>query len=188
VVDEVDSILIDEARTPLIISGPAEDSSELYRQVNDIPKALERQDPITNEEGKPDFGPGDFSVDEKARQVFLSDQGHEKVEELMLTRPGCSKEGESLYDAVEHHADASPDAALRAHALFKRNVDYIVRDGEIVIVDEFTGRTMPGRRWSDGLHQAVEAKEGVRDQAGEPDAGHRSPSRTTSVCTTSSPA
>jgi preprotein translocase subunit SecA len=163
VVDEVDSILIDEARTPLIISGPAEDSSELYKQVNGIPGQLERQDPITNEEGKPDFGPGDFSVDEKSRQVFLSDQGHEKVEN-MLTEAGLLGAGQSLYDPVNimlmHHVMA----ALRAHALFQRNVDYIVREGQIVIVDEFTGRTMPGRRWSDGLHQAVEAKEGVHIQ------------------------
>ena len=163
VVDEVDSILIDEARTPLIISGPAEDSSELYRRVNGIPGQLERQDPITNEEGKPDFGPGDYSVDEKSRQVFLSDQGHEKVEG-MLTQEGLLGEGQSLYDPTNimlmHHVMA----ALRAHALFQRNVDYIVRDGQIVIVDEFTGRTMPGRRWSDGLHQAVEAKEGVHIQ------------------------
>jgi preprotein translocase subunit SecA len=163
VVDEVDSILIDEARTPLIISGPAEDSSELYRQVNGIPSQLERQDPITNDEGKPDFGPGDFSVDEKSRQVFLSDQGHEKVEE-MLSSAGLLTAGQSLYDPANimlmHHVMA----ALRAHALFQRNVDYIVRDGQIIIVDEFTGRTMPGRRWSDGLHQAVEAKEGVNIQ------------------------
>ena len=160
VVDEVDSILIDEARTPLIISGPAEDSSKLYQQVNSIPGQLERQDPITNEEGKPDFGPGDYSVDEKARQVFLSDQGHEKVEQ-MLADAGLLAEGESLYDPsnimLMHHVMA----ALRAHALFQRNVDYIVRDNQIIIVDEFTGRTMPGRRWSEGLHQAVEAKEGV---------------------------
>ncbi len=163
VVDEVDSILIDEARTPLIISGPAEDSSELYKQVNGIPPQLERQDPITNDEGKPDFGPGDYSLDEKARQVFLSDQGHEKVEG-MLTDAGLLGEGQSLYDPTNimlmHHVMA----ALRAHTLFQRNVDYIVRDGQIVIVDEFTGRTMPGRRWSDGLHQAVEAKEGVKIQ------------------------
>jgi preprotein translocase subunit SecA len=163
VVDEVDSILIDEARTPLIISGPAEDSSEMYRRVKDIPGQLERQDPITNDEGKPDFGPGDYSVDEKARQVFLSDQGHEKVEQ-MLGEMGLLVEGESLYDPsnimLMHHVMA----ALRAHALFHRNVDYIVREGQIVIVDEFTGRTMPGRRWSDGLHQAIEAKEGVRIQ------------------------
>ena len=163
VVDEVDSILIDEARTPLIISGPAEDSSALYRQVNDIPGRLERQDPTTNEEGKPDFGPGDYSVDEKSRQVFLSDQGHEKVEQ-MLSDAGLLAEGQSLYDPsnimLMHHVMA----ALRAHALFQRNVDYIVREGQIIIVDEFTGRTMPGRRWSDGLHQAVEAKEGVSIQ------------------------
>jgi len=163
VVDEVDSILIDEARTPLIISGPAEDSSELYKQVDGIPGQLERQDPITNEEGKPDFGPGDYSVDEKARQVFLSDQGHEKVENF-LSEAGLLNEGESLYDPsnimLMHHVMA----ALRAHALFQRNVDYIVREGQIVIVDEFTGRTMPGRRWSEGLHQAVEAKEGVKIQ------------------------
>ena len=163
VVDEVDSILIDEARTPLIISGPAEDSSELYRQVNGIPGQLTRQDPITNDEGKPDFGPGDYSVDEKSRQVFLSDQGHEKVEQ-MLSDAGLLAEGESLYDPsnimLMHHVMA----ALRAHALFHRNVEYIVRDGQVIIVDEFTGRTMPGRRWSDGLHQAVEAKEGLNIQ------------------------
>jgi len=160
IVDEVDSILIDEARTPLIISGPAEDSSELYIKIDNIPAQLTRQDPITNEEGKPDFGPGDYSVDEKARQIFLSDEGHEKVEN-MLSEMGLLGEGESLYDSsnimLMHHVMA----ALRAHVLFKINVDYIVRDGQIIIVDEFTGRTMPGRRWSEGLHQAVEAKEGV---------------------------
>ncbi len=160
IVDEVDSILIDEARTPLIISGPAEDSSEMYIKVNDIPRQLTRQDPITNEEGKPDYGPGDYAVDEKAKQIFLSDQGHEKVENL-LSEMGVLQAEQSLYDAsnimLMHHVMA----ALRAHVLFQRNVDYIVRDGQIVIVDEFTGRTMPGRRWSEGLHQAVEAKEGV---------------------------
>ena len=160
VIDEVDSILIDEARTPLIISGPAEDSSELYQKIDGIPAHLTRQDPITNDEGKPDFGPGDYSVDEKAKQIFLSDEGHEKVEN-MLGEMGLLGEGESLYDAsnimLMHHVMA----ALRAHVIFKINVDYIVRDGQIVIVDEFTGRTMPGRRWSEGLHQAVEAKEGV---------------------------
>jgi preprotein translocase subunit SecA len=164
IVDEVDSILIDEARTPLIISGPAEDSSDLYRRINEIIPALTRQDPITNEEGKPDFGPGDYSVDEKARQVFLSEEGHEKVEQ-MLTDAGLLDEGSSLYDAqnisLMHHVNA----ALRAHALFQKDVDYIVRDGQIVIVDEFTGRTMPGRRWSEGLHQAIEAKEKVPIQA-----------------------
>ncbi|MGD8911114.1 MAG: preprotein translocase subunit SecA [Candidatus Thiodiazotropha sp.] len=163
IVDEVDSILIDEARTPLIISGPTEDSSELYKAVNKIIPRLTRQDPITNEEGKPDFGPGDFSVDEKARQVYFSEEGHQHLEE-MLTEAGLLEEGASLYDSsniiLMHHANA----ALRAHALFQRNVDYIVKDGQVVIVDEFTGRTMPGRRWSDGQHQAVEAKEGVAIQ------------------------
>ena len=163
VVDEVDSILIDEARTPLIISGPAEDSSELYATINKIIPGLTRQDPITNEEGKPDFGPGDYSVDEKSKQAFLSDEGHEHVEN-MLIEAGLLDPNTSLYDSsniiLMHHVMA----ALRAHVLFQRNVDYIVRDGEVVIVDEFTGRTMPGRRWSDGLHQAVEAKEGVHIQ------------------------
>jgi preprotein translocase subunit SecA len=160
IVDEVDSILIDEARTPLIISGPSEGSTELYKQVDQIIPHLKRQPPITNEEGQPDFGPGDFSVDEKARQVFLSEDGHQRVEE-MLADMGLLSEGESLYDpsniVLMHHVYA----ALRAHALFNKNVEYIVRDGQIIIVDEFTGRTMPGRRWSEGLHQAVEAKEKV---------------------------
>jgi len=163
VVDEVDSILIDEARTPLIISGPSEGSTELYKQIDQIIPRLKRQAPITNEEGQPDFGPGDFSVDEKARQVFLSEEGHQHVEE-MLTELGLLEEGASLYDpghiVLMHHVYA----ALRAHALFHKNVEYIVRDGQIIIVDEFTGRTMPGRRWSEGLHQAVEAKEGVAIQ------------------------
>jgi len=164
VVDEVDSILIDEARTPLIISGPAEDSSELYTKIDQIIPRLTRQEPIeADEEGKPGFGPGDFSVDEKARQVFLSEEGHQHVEE-MLVEIGLLKEGESLYDSANISLIHHVYAALRAHALFQKNVDYIVRDGEIVIVDEFTGRTMPGRRWSDGLHQAVEAKEGVKIQ------------------------
>jgi len=164
IIDEVDSILIDEARTPLIISGPAEDSSELYQQIDSIIPKLTRQDPITNEEGKPDFGPGDFGVDEKNRSVQLSDEGFENVEN-MLIEMGLLSQDESLYDSsnimLMHHVNA----ALRAHALFQKNVDYIVRDGQVVIVDEFTGRTMPGRRWSEGLHQAVEAKEGVDIQA-----------------------
>ncbi len=160
IVDEVDSILIDEARTPLIISGPAEGSSELYTHINTIIPHLTRQDPIEGEDGRPDFGPGDYSVDEKARQVYLSEEGHERVER-MLTEAGLLAEDASLYDSANimlmHHVNA----ALRAHALFQKNVDYIVKSGQIVIVDEFTGRTMPGRRWSEGLHQAIEAKEGV---------------------------
>lgn len=160
IVDEVDSILIDEARTPLIISGPSEGSTDLYKKIDKIIPSLTRQDPIKNAEGQPDFGPGDFSVDEKGKQVYLSEDGHQKVED-MLTDLGLLGAGESLYDAANivlmHHVYA----ALRAHVLFQKNVDYIVRDGQIIIVDEFTGRTMPGRRWSEGLHQAVEAKEGV---------------------------
>ena len=155
-VDEVDSILIDEARTPLIISGPAEESSEMYRRIDAIIPALTRQ--------KEEEGPGDYWVDEKAKQVYLTEDGHQQVEDVLL-ESGLLKEGDSLYDAahlgVFHHLNA----CLRAHALFHRDVEYIVRDGEIIIVDEFTGRTMPGRRWSDGLHQAIEAKENVPIQA-----------------------
>ncbi len=160
IVDEVDSILIDEARTPLIISGPTDDSSDLYVKINAIIPRLTRQDPIEGEDGKPDFGPGDYSVDEKGRQAFLSEEGHQHVEE-MLEEIGLLNPGESLYDSsnisLMHHVNA----ALRAHALFQKDVEYIIKDGAIVIVDEFTGRTMPGRRWSEGLHQAVEAKEGL---------------------------
>ena len=208
IVDEVDSILIDEARTPLIISGPSEESTELYVRINKLlPRLKQRQlegaprnsditastVDVTDQDGKKlgqmpiqkaldlafaggydlvevDPGakpracvlkpPGDFSIDEKSKQAFLTEEGHQKVEELLI-REGMIGADESLYDAgnirLMHHLTA----ALRAHALFKKNVDYIVKDGEIVIVDEFTGRTMPGRRWSDGLHQAIEAKEGV---------------------------
>ena len=159
VVDEVDSILIDEARTPLIISGPAEDSSELYTRINRLIPHLARQERVATDDD--DGGPGDYAVDEKARQVILTEDGHQKVEELMV-KEGLIEEGESLYDAANIRLMHHLTAALRAHALFHRDVEYIVRDGEIIIVDEFTGRTMPGRRWSDGLHQAVEAKEKVR--------------------------
>ncbi|TPW12264.1 MAG: preprotein translocase subunit SecA, partial [Halothiobacillaceae bacterium] len=155
VIDEVDSILIDEARTPLIISGPAEDSSSLYANVNKLVPKLVRQ---LEEEG-----PGDYSVDEKARQIHLTEEGHQHVEEL-LEKAGLLGEGESLYDAANINLMHHLNAALRAHVLFRRDDHYIVQNNEIVIVDEFTGRTMPGRRWSDGLHQAVEAKEGVTIQ------------------------
>ncbi len=161
-VDEVDSILIDEARTPLIISGPAEESSELYRRVNEIVPRLIRQQQQQEAEGEEDSG--DYWVDEKVKQTYLTEQGHQRVEELLL-EVGLLREGDSLYDAahlgVFHHLNA----CLRAHALFHKDVEYIVRNNEIIIVDEFTGRTMPGRRWSDGLHQAIEAKEQVPIQA-----------------------
>ncbi len=164
VVDEVDSILIDEARTPLIISGPAEGGSDLYTRIDQLIPRLTRQEPIeADEDGKPAFGPGDYSVDEKARQVFLSEEGHQHVEE-MLVEMGLLDPETSLYDTANISLMHHVTSALRAHALFQKNVDYIVRDGQIVIVDEFTGRTMPGRRWSEGLHQAVEAKEGVEIQ------------------------
>ncbi|MGB8692994.1 MAG: preprotein translocase subunit SecA, partial [Steroidobacteraceae bacterium] len=153
IIDEVDSILIDEARTPLIISGPAEESTEIYQQVNKLVPRLTRQ--------AAEDGPGDFSVDEKGKQVHLTEDGHERVEGLML-ESGLLREGESLYDATNIRLMHHLNAALRAHAIYKRDVEYIVRNGEVIIVDEFTGRTMIGRRWSDGLHQAVEAKEGVR--------------------------
>ncbi|WP_047236182.1 preprotein translocase subunit SecA [Chromobacterium subtsugae] len=152
VVDEVDSILIDEARTPLIISGPADDNIDMYQRMNAVPPLLKRQE---TEEGE-----GDYWVDEKAHSLLLSEAGHEHSEDI-LTRMGLLKEGDSLYSATNitlmHHLMA----ALRAHALFHLDQHYVVQDGEVVIVDEFTGRLMAGRRWSDGLHQAVEAKEGV---------------------------
>jgi preprotein translocase subunit SecA len=208
IVDEVDSILIDEARTPLIISGRSEESTELYVRINKLVPSLKKHDVPTGpvneaieasqvelldvrgtslgtmsteealakaraagqhliqvDAGKKPvqsqlFVPGDYTVDEKSKQAHLTEEGHEHVEEL-LVRAGILAEGESLYDPgnirLMHHLNA----ALRAHALFKREVDYIVTNGEVVIVDEFTGRTMPGRRWSDGLHQAIEAKEDV---------------------------
>ena len=158
IVDEVDSILIDEARTPLIISGAAEESPELYVRVNRIVPHLTRQAKESLPGEPPE--PGDYYVDEKQKQVHLSEEGMEHAEQL-LQQAGILAEDSSLYDArnlaVVHHLNQG----LRAHALYQRDVDYIVRDGEIIIVDEFTGRTLPGRRWSEGLHQAVEAKEGV---------------------------
>ena len=152
IVDEVDSILIDEARTPLVISGPVDERSDLYDTMNRLIPELKRQEE--------EDGPGDYTLEEKNKQIYLTDDGHEHVEAL-LSKNGLLNEGESLYDAsnlgLMHHLNA----AMRAHLLFQKDVDYIVQDGKVVIVDEFTGRTMPGRRWSEGLHQAVEAKEGV---------------------------
>lgn len=158
IVDEVDSILIDEARTPLIISGPSEDSSELYKRINQLIPKLK----LAVGEGE-EMGDGHYSVDEKNRQVELTEEGHEYIETL-LRESGLLKEDESLYAANNLNLLHHVHAALKANVLFRRDVDYIVQDGEIVIVDEHTGRTMPGRRWSDGIHQAVEAKEGVRVQ------------------------
>jgi preprotein translocase subunit SecA len=164
IVDEVDSILIDEARTPLIISGQAEDHTELYVRINAVVPQLKKQigeaDPRT---GEGVIEPGDFTADEKSHQVFLTEAGHERAEEL-LAKAGLLAEGASLYDAANitlmHHLTA----ALRAQHLYHRDQHYVVQNGEVVIVDEFTGRLMTGRRWSDGLHQAVEAKEGVAIQ------------------------
>ena len=159
VIDEVDSILIDEARTPLIISGPAEDSSELYGRMNSLIPNLSQQ----IGEGEEVETPGDYTIDEKSKQVNFTEDGHEKIENL-LTEAGILAEDASLYDATNiglmHHVTA----ALRAHVLFQLDVDYIVQNDQVIIVDEFTGRTMPGRRWSEGLHQAVEAKESVTIQ------------------------
>ena len=155
IVDEVDSILIDEARTPLIISGPAEESTDLYNKINKLVPQLTRQ---LEEEGE-----GDYHVDEKAKQVFLTEQGNETAEAL-LSEAGLLAEGSSLYDVSNISQLHHMNAALRAHVLFQKDVDYIVKNDKIVIIDEFTGRMMEGRRWSEGLHQAVEAKEGVTIQ------------------------
>jgi len=165
IVDEVDSILIDEARTPLIISGQAEDQTQQYKAINHVVPMLKRQigeaDPIT---GEGVITPGDFTVDEKSHQVFMTEQGHENAEKILGSN-GLLPEGASLYDPANiglmHHLYA----ALRAHHLYHRDQHYVIQNGEVVIVDEFTGRLMAGRRWSDGLHQAVEAKEGVEIQA-----------------------
>ncbi|MDG6774045.1 preprotein translocase subunit SecA [Thiomicrorhabdus sp. ZW0627] len=159
VVDEVDSILIDEARTPLIISGPAEDKSEIYRKINPLISRLEQGE----EDVETKTSTGDFTIDEKSKQVYLTDQGHEKVEQ-MLAEVGLIEEGESLYDATNISLMIHVNAALRANLLFENDRDYIVQDGQVVIIDEFTGRKMEGRRWGDGLHQAVEAKENVQIQ------------------------
>ena len=165
IVDEVDSILIDEARTPLIISGQAEDHTSLYLAINKTVPLLTRQegeaDPRT---GEGVTKPGDFTVDEKSHQVFLTEQGHESAERILFDL-GLIPEGASLYDPANitlmHHLYA----ALRANHLYHRDQHYVVQEGEVIIVDEFTGRLMTGRRWSDGLHQAVEAKEGVQIQS-----------------------
>jgi preprotein translocase subunit SecA len=163
IVDEVDSILIDEARTPLIISGQAEDHTEIYVAMNALPQYLTRQYGEEKADGSGVITPGDYIVDEKSHQVFLTEVGHEKAE-IALAQIGLIKEGESLYApqniTLMHHVYA----ALRAHTLFNKDQHYVVQNGEVVIVDEFTGRLMQGRRWSDGLHQAVEAKEGVAIQ------------------------
>jgi preprotein translocase subunit SecA len=151
IVDEVDSILIDEARTPLIISGPTEESTEIYVKTNAVIPHLKRQE---KEQGNQ----GDYWVDEKDRQVHLTEKGHERVEHLMVEH-GLMADGTSLYDATNIRLMHYLNASLRAHTLFKKDVDYIVRDNQVIIVDEFTGRIMPGRRWSEGLHQAIEAKE-----------------------------
>ncbi len=155
IVDEVDSILIDEARTPLIISGPTEDRSDLYQKIRVLMPLLVKQEV--------EEGPGDYSLDEKSRQAFLTEAGHERVENL-LVEAGLIQPHDSLYDAINIRLMHYVNASLKAHALFQRDVDYIVRDGQVIIVDEFTGRAMPGRRWSEGLHQAVEAKEQVTVQ------------------------
>jgi preprotein translocase subunit SecA len=164
IVDEVDSILIDEARTPLIISGQADDHTEVYLKMNVIPSYLERQIGEEKADGTGVEKPGDYVIDEKSQQVFLTESGHEKAENI-LAQIGLLKEGDSLYApqniALMHHLIAT----LRAHTLFNRDQHYVVQEGEVIIVDEFTGRLMTGRRWSEGLHQAVEAKEGVAIQS-----------------------
>jgi len=158
IVDEVDSILIDEARTPLIISGPADETPQLYVRINQLIPSLKLAKIINEEEGE--FGEGDFTIDEKQKQVYLTEDGMAHVEKMMV-QSGLLKEDDSLYNAQNLNLVHHLNAGLRAHHLFNRDVDYIVTDGEVVIVDEFTGRTLAGRRWSEGLHQAIEAKEGV---------------------------
>ncbi|HEY9201969.1 MAG TPA: preprotein translocase subunit SecA [Gammaproteobacteria bacterium] len=157
VIDEVDSILIDEARTPLIISGPASDNSELYKRFNEFVKELTRAETPESKEIEPD---GDYTVDEKNKQIHITEQGHEKVEQILL-REGILEENDSLYSATNISLIHYLNASIRANVIYQKDVHYIVQNGKVVIVDEFTGRTMEGRRWSDGLHQAIEAKEGV---------------------------
>jgi preprotein translocase subunit SecA len=154
IVDEVDSILIDEARTPLIISGASEESTDKYYKVNRIIPKLERGEEIDTQPGEPKIMTGDFVVDEKHRNCTVTDVGWEKVEKLL----GIGNIADPENWALKHHVET----AVKAHALYKKDVEYVVKDGEVLIVDEFTGRLMPGRRWSDGLHQAIEAKENVK--------------------------
>jgi preprotein translocase subunit SecA len=158
IVDEVDSILIDEARTPLIISGPADETPQLYVRINQLIPSLKLAKILDDESGE--VSEGDFTIDEKQKQVYLTEEGMGHVEELMV-KSGLLKEDDSLYNAQNLNLVHHLNAGLRAHHLFHKDVDYIIRDGEVVIVDEFTGRTLAGRRWSEGLHQAIEAKEGV---------------------------
>ena len=161
IIDEVDSILIDEARTPLIISGQASDSSELYKKINVLIPRLTAVEVNTSEgDDEDEEAPGDYTIDEKAKQVFLTEQGHESAEKL-LVGAGLLTVGGRLYDSANISLVHHLNAAMRAHIIYHKDVDYIVQDNQIVIVDEFTGRTMPGRRWSEGLHQAIEAKESV---------------------------
>src|SRR5438477_1438972 len=154
IVDEVDSILIDEARTPLIISGASEESTDKYARVNRIIPRLEKGEEIPGPPGEPAQMTGDFVVDEKRRNITVTDEGWEKVEGLL----GIGNIADPENWDLKHHVET----AVKAHALYRRDVEYVVKDGEVIIVDEFTGRLMPGRRWSDGLHQAIEAKEGVK--------------------------
>jgi len=159
IVDEVDSILIDEARTPLIISGPTEEGTEVYLKTDQIVPFLTAQEIVEDKEQQEKM-PGDYLVDEKSKQIHLTEQGHERVEQLMVEL-GMMNEGATLYDAANIRLMHYLSASLRAHVLFQKNVDYVVRNDEVIIVDENTGRMMTGRRWSDGLHQAIEAKEHV---------------------------
>ena len=163
IVDEVDSILIDEARTPLIISGPVEDSTENYIKTNAIVPFLTKVERQEGEKEGEEQGPGDYTIDEKSKQLHLTEAGHVHIEQLLVEH-GLLAEGASLYEPANIRLMHYLNASLRAHALFHRDVDYIVQNNEVIIVDEFTGRIMPGRRWSEGLHQAMEAKEGTKIQ------------------------